>query len=98
MHEHVAEFAHFPDFYDWAINNGYSEDAMMYRLDDEKPYSPENCVWRTAVARNRPFTPAELAWIDAWNKAVNRLRVYFGMDPFQPEADKDSGKDNADGL
>lgn len=37
----------FEPFMEWAINNGYSEELTLDRVNNDGAYSPENCAWRT---------------------------------------------------
>lgn len=37
----------FAAFYNWAINNGYSEKLTLDRIDVNRGYGPNNCRWST---------------------------------------------------
>lgn len=58
----------FQAFYNWAMENGYDEDApkgqcTIDRIDNDKGYSPDNCRWVDAKTQNN-------------NKSNNRKAVY----------------------
>lgn len=47
--------ADFMSFYDWSINNGYTEDLSIDRIDVNGNYEPSNCRWvsRLEQAKNK---------------------------------------------
>jgi len=40
-------------FRDWALENGYSDDLTLDRIDNSKGYSPDNCRFVTYTVNNQ---------------------------------------------
>lgn len=62
--EWIGEFG-FDRFYEWATQNGYSENLTLDRKDNDKGYCPDNCRWITNLAQQN-------------NKRVNIFVEYDG--------------------
>ena len=81
--EHSPEFEQYHDFYNWAMANGYTVGAKLFREYESEPYSPENCYWVPHEAW--AFTTKEMRrdpeWEKSWDATVNRIRLYCGMEP-----------------
>lgn len=47
------EWKTFLNFEQWAIDNGYSDNLTIDRIDNSKNYNSENCIWSTMTYQNR---------------------------------------------
>lgn len=87
-------FESYPDFYTWAMQSGFAPGMKLYRIDEEKPWGPDNCFW-VEMDQDKERSPAitggpevRAKWANDWNIAVNRIRKYFGLPLFPVEGKK----------
>lgn len=73
------EFATYPGFYNWAMENGYTVGAKLFRRDPKGPFNPDNCVW--IYAKEKTIHSYDTDFAKKWDEAVNRIRRYYGMEP-----------------
>ena len=83
LYHHAPVFDLFMDFYQWAMDNGYSDDLKLRRRDPSLPYGPDNCVWIHPTQPARLYSKQDQEVAARWNETVNRLRIHFGMKPFR---------------
>ena len=57
----------FQNFYNWAINNGWSKGLTIDRIENDKGYCPANCRWVTRLQQ-------------CYNKTNNILYNYGGTE------------------
>lgn len=83
----------FQAFYDWAIENGYSDSLTLDRINNDVGYCPENCRWATYKVQgnnksNNHFlrhngekhTIAEWGRITGYGNKVISARLRLGWD------------------
>ena len=82
------EWHNFINFYNWAIQNGYSEDLTIDRIDNNGNYEPSNCRWSTnkEQANNRRTninitigntTKTMTEWCDIFNLEYNVVNARY---------------------
>lgn len=79
----VPDFDRFLAFYGWAMASGFVPGMRLQRLEVDKPHSPANCRFITLPAPEQ--NAADKKRECEWNKAVNRIRVRYGLEPFPEE-------------
>lgn len=53
---YCEEWETYRNFEEWALNNGYSDNLTLDRIDNSKGYNPSNCRWITAAEQQRNKT------------------------------------------
>ena len=80
----APEWDNFWDYYRWAKQKGYSKGDSVIRIDKCLPWGPKNCYVRETVRTEpREYSPEKQAFIDSWNRTVNRIRAFYGMPPLE---------------
>lgn len=51
-------------FEEWSVNNGYSDELTIDRIDENKDYCPENCRWVTNVNNAKYKSTTSLIEVD----------------------------------
>jgi hypothetical protein len=49
---YCKEWETFAGFYEWVKVSGYKEDLTLERIDSDKDYSPDNCIWANMKQQN----------------------------------------------
>lgn len=82
-------FDKYHNFYKWAMEHGFKHGLNLRRIDDTKPWSRKNCEVVTPYNPRLLYGEEVRKRISDWNRAVNRIRVYYGMKPFPVEVEYD---------
>lgn len=65
--------------FDWSLENGYADDLSIDRIDNDGPYSPDNCRWTTLeVQANNKRDTLSLDGITGLNNIAEYLGITRG--------------------
>jgi hypothetical protein len=73
------EWRTFENFKEWALNNGYSDDLTIDRVDNSVGYSPENCRWTTIKEQNRNKTTTRHLTFNGHTKCLSAWCDELGL-------------------
>jgi hypothetical protein len=65
------------NFYIWSLNNGYSDDLSIDRIDNNGNYEPDNCRWVSMFIQANNRRNNHLVTIDGETKTIMEWSKYF---------------------
>jgi len=68
-------------FYDWAINNGYTDKLTIDRENNDGNYEPDNCRWVTRKVQNNNKANNKIIEIDGISKTIAQWSEETGVPP-----------------
>lgn len=68
-------------FKQWAIENGYSDELTIERIDCDKGYFPENCKWITMHDQNYNHRNTQFLTMNGETKSVCEWCYIYGIRP-----------------
>lgn len=87
-HPHIIEWESYSVFHAWSVYNGYTNDAILRRINEDLPYDPDNCEWYT----QEKVVEIDKKRVDEWNAVVNRIRAHYGMPPIGIDKENNDGE------
>lgn len=75
------EWKKFENFYSWAMENGYSEDLTLDRIDNDGNYEPNNCRWATYQEQENNRSNNKIIEYNGETMTVSQLANKYGIKP-----------------
>lgn len=73
------EWDKFCVFEEWAVNNGYGEKLTIERKDNDKNYSPYNCVWATYKTQGNNSRHCHYLTLGSERKTMKQWAEHYGI-------------------
>lgn len=73
------EWEDFMAFKEWALQNGYKKGLTLERVDNEKGYNPDNCIWADWKTQNNNKQQSRKETYKGETKTVNQWAEEYDM-------------------
>lgn len=77
------DWQQFIPFMQWALTNGYKDTLECDRIDNDGPYSPENCRWVTREENRKNKRPMKKIGMRYTLKEIECACRNAGIDPVE---------------
>jgi hypothetical protein len=74
-----SEWDEFPNFRDWAMENGYADDLSIDRINPYEGYSPQNCRWVTRKEQENNKRNSVFITFNGETKTVTQWAETYGF-------------------
>ena len=83
-------------FYEWAVNNGYTDELSIDRIETEGNYEPSNCRWITMIEQQSNRTNNVFVEVDGEAKTIAQWSQETGISAIAIKNRVEQGKDMLD--
>lgn len=70
----------FMNFYDWAMAHGYKDTLTIHRVENDRGYCPENCVWTDRRTQTIERKVTKFVEVNGKSYVVPELAKMYGID------------------
>lgn len=69
----------FENFYKWSMENGYSDELTIDRIDNDNGYSPQNCRWATRKEQANNTRKNKIIEFNGEEKTLSQWADFYGL-------------------